>query len=368
MATILTDRFIVLLGFFIAVVLIKRSFTRPIYSLLGEINKVRGGDYSPRAAVISDDEIGELTQNFNQMVKELELSHSQLKEYSRTLEKKVAERTREIQEKNSELEETLERLKQMQKQVIVQEKMASLGQLVAGLTHEMNTPIGAIRSIKNTQSKAVLKLQKAVEKLGTDSFENSNEIDEILQIILNADQVIDQGTNRLNELIKNLKIFARLDEAETAKADIHEALDSVLALIRHELLNEIEVVREYGNIPLIVCHARKLNQVFLNLIKNACQAIDGKGTITITTKMIKNKVHVAIRDTGKGIGKENLTSIFDPGFATKDASVRASLGLSTSYQIIQEHHGEIRVESELGRGAVFTVILPIEFSNDTGLV
>ena len=122
--------------------------------------------------------------------------------------------------------------------------------------------------------------------------------------------------------------------------------------------------REYSEIPPFVCHARKLNQVFFNLLKNACQAIEDKGRITITTSLKKNMVHVAIRDTGKGIKQGDLESIFDPSFTTKGSVVRTSLGLSICYQIIKEHHGKINVESQPGKGSVFTVILPAEFYND----
>ena len=281
-------------------------------------------------------------------------------ELNLNLEYKVEERTRELKQKNSELEDTLIKLKQMQNQVVVREKMASLGQLVAGLTHEFNTPIGAIRSMNDTKSKAVVKLQTVLENRTSDTAGKDHEIKKVMSVILKADQLIDQGTERLNEIIKNLKNFARLEEADAVMADIHEGLDSVLALIKHDLLTNIDVVREYGEIPPFVCNARKLNQVFLNILKNACQAIEVKGRIIITTSVNNNLVHVAIRDTGKGIKQAELESIFDPGFTTKGSVVRASLGLSICYQIIQEHHGKIKVESQLGEGAVFTVILPME--------
>ncbi len=282
-------------------------------------------------------------------------------ELNLNLERKVEDRTLELKQKNSELNDTLNKLTQMQNQIIVQEKMATLGQLVAGLAHEINTPISAIRSMSDTKSKAAIKLQTALENMAPDSAGKRHEIRKVMEVILKADQLIDQGTERLHEIIKNLKNYARLDEAETTMADIHEGLDSVLALIRHDLLTDIEVVREYGEIPPFVCHARKLNQVFLNIIKNACQAIEDKGRITITTSLKKNMVHVAIRDTGKGIKQDDLESIFDPSFTTKDSVVRTSLGLSICYQIIQEHHGKINVESQPGKGSVFTVILPTKF-------
>ena len=281
-------------------------------------------------------------------------------ELNLNLERKVKDRTQELKQKNSELEDTLDKLKQMQKQAIVQEKMATLGQLVAGLTHEFNTPISAIRSMKNTKSKAVMKLQTALDHSASDTAGKDHEIRNVMEAILKADQLIDQGAERLDEIIKNLKNFVRLDEAEMKMADIHEGLDSVLALIRHDLLTNIEVVREYSEIPPFVCHPGKLNQVFLNLLMNARHAIEDKGRITITTSLRKNMVHVAIRDTGKGIKQDDLKSIFDPGFTTKSSVVRASLGLSICYQIIQEHHGKINVESQPGKGSVFTVIIPMK--------
>ncbi len=286
-------------------------------------------------------------------------------ELNLNLERKVENRTHELKRKNSELEDTLGKLKQMQKQVIIQEKMATLGQLVAGLTHEINTPISAIRSMNDTKSKAAMKLQTALENIAPDTTGKDHEIGKVMEVISNADQLIYQGTERLNEIIKKLKIFTRLDEAETIKADIHEGLDSVLVLIKHDLLTNIEVVREYSEIQPFVCHPRKLNYVFLNILKNACQAIEDKGRITITTSMENNMVHVGISDTGKGIKQDDLKSIFDPGFTTKDSVVRASLGLSMCFQIIQEHHGRIDVESQIGEGSVFTVILPMEFQNDS---
>ena len=286
-------------------------------------------------------------------------------EFNLNLERKVEDRTRELKQKNSELEDTLDTLKQMQQQVIVQGKMASLGQLVAGLTHEFNTPIGAIRSMKNTKSKALVRLQTTLEHMTSDTTGEDDEIRNVMETILKADQLIDQGTERLHEIMINLKNFTRLDEAETTVADIHESLDSVLALIRHDLLTNIEVAREYGEIPPFVCQPRKLNQVFLNLLKNACQAIEDKGRITITTGLKDSMVHVAIRDTGRGIKEEDLESIFDPGFTTKSSVVRTSLGLSICYQIVQEHRGKITVESQPGEGSVFTVILPAEFKNDS---
>jgi signal transduction histidine kinase len=209
-----------------------------------------------------------------------------------------------------------------------------------------------------------MKLQTALANVTSDTPGKDHEIRKMMEVILKADQLIDEGTERLNEIINNLRNFVRLDEAEITMTDIHEGLDSVLALIKHDLLTNIEVVREYGDIPSFLCDARKLNQVFLNLIKNACQAIENEGRITITTSLKGNMVHVAIRDTGRGIQPHDLESIFDPSFTTKGSVVRARLGLSICHQIIQEHHGKIEVESRPGNGSVFTLVLPTDFKKD----
>ena len=286
-------------------------------------------------------------------------------ELNLNLERKVEDRTSELQAKNIELKNALNQLTEMQKQVIVQEKMASLGQLVAGITHEFNSPIGAIRSMNNTKSRAIEKLQKTLENLAPQTSGNEKEINNILEIITNADQLIDEGAGRINEIVKNLKNFARLDEAETLKVNIHEGIDSVLSLIKHDLLKDIEVVREYAEIPPIICQPRKLNQAFLNLLKNASQAIDKNGKITISTALVNGMVKIAVADNGKGISSEQLDSLFEPGFTAKGSSVRARLGLSICYQIVQEHNGRIEVESTPGEGSTFTVIIPAVFEDET---
>lgn len=278
-------------------------------------------------------------------------------ELNLSLERKVEDRTRELSEKNRQLADTLNQLKQMQQQVIVQEKMASLGQLVAGLTHEFNTPISTIRSMKNTKSRAIEKLQTALQR-NSGNTANQGDLEKIITAISQADQVIDRGAERMDEIVRNLKQFISLDEAEMKKADVHEGLESVLALIGHDLEN-IEVVRSYGDIPPFVHHPGKLNQVFLNLLKNARNAMDSSGRITITTTRQANQFYLSIRDTGRGIAAEELASVFDPDFTTANSVVRANLGLSISYQIIEKHRGKIDVESEPGKGSVFTITLPM---------
>jgi signal transduction histidine kinase len=271
---------------------------------------------------------------------------AQLEEYSRTLEQKVEERTREVKEK--------------QAQLVQSGKMAALGSLVAGVAHEINTPVGAINSMHNTLMRAVKKVKGDIEDCLKDTQKEYANIHSSLEIVDNANEVIQSGTERVIDIVKRLRSFARLDEAELKDADINEGIEDTLTIIHHQIKHEISVVKNYGDIPKISCFPGRLNQVFLNLLINARQSIEDKGTIIISTYTKNNKVYAEIKDTGKGISREHLSKIFDPGFTTKGVGVGTGLGLSICYQIIQDHHGEILVESAVGRGTTFTVILPTD--------
>jgi signal transduction histidine kinase len=157
-----------------------------------------------------------------------------------------------------------------------------------------------------------------------------------------------------------------LDEAELKTADLHEGLESTLTLVHHELKNRVQVVKEYGDIPSISCHPNQINQVFMNLLVNASQAVRGEGTITIKTFRDGDTVNVQISDTGAGIPPENLSRIFDPGFTTKGVGVGTGLGLSICFKIAQDHGGRIDVESTAGEGSTFTVRLPISGTTEAG--
>jgi PAS domain S-box-containing protein len=256
------------------------------------------------------------------------------------------------------LEKAHRELKEAQAQLVQSEKMAALGQLVAGIAHEINSPVGAISSMQDTLSHAVAKLQTALAEVAPEALEENRSVRAALGAILEADRVIGLGAERVSEIVKSLRTFVRLDEAEMKMANIHEGLDSALTLIGHDIGDRIEVERHYGELRPIVCHPGRLNQVFLNLLLNASQAIDGTGRIVIKTSEKKGEVRVAIRDTGRGIPATDIESIFEPRFTTKGARIGTGLGLSICYQIVQQHRGRIEVESQLGKGSVFTVVLP----------
>jgi signal transduction histidine kinase len=227
--------------------------------------------------------------------------------------------------------------------------MAALGQLVAGVAHEINTPLGAVTS--NTDI-----LARGLAKMGTLIDAKGEAIVSTLAGLLktNADTC-----QRISVIVKNLKNFARLDEAEWKNADLREGMDSTLLLVHHLYKGRIEIVREYDDVPPVQCHPGQINQVFMNLLVNAIQAIDGPGTIRIHIGTQGDCVKVDVQDTGVGIAEEHLQKIFDPGFTTKGVGVGTGLGLSICHQIINAHHGTIQVVSNKGAGSTFTVLLPL---------
>ena len=251
----------------------------------------------------------------------------------------------ELYQKNvqtvKELKSAMKELKETQIQLINSEKMASLGQLVAGVAHEINTPVASIKSNNGIVAKLLGSIEDADLK---EMLTDINEIDK-------------EAVNRISNIVTSLKKFVRLDEAELQEADINKELDLTLELIRHETKNRINVVKNYGEIPTIRCFPNMLNQVFTNILVNACQAIDGQGTITITTEYRNKNLVVKIKDTGKGIPQNQLSKIFSAGFTTKGIGVGTGLGLAICSKIIEKHKGKITVNSEVGKGSEFVITL-----------
>ncbi|MDP6037886.1 MAG: ATP-binding protein, partial [Candidatus Latescibacteria bacterium] len=219
-----------------------------------------------------------------------------------------------LQQKNLALQET-------QTKLVQSEKMASLGNLVAGIAHEINTPVGAINSMHDTLMRAVDRLKGVLETQYHDDLQNNRPMRAALRVIQDGNRVIATGTERVTEIVRSLRSFARLDEAEMKEANLHEGIENTLTLVHHDLKNRIEVVRDYSDIPPVTCFPSRLNQVFLNLLVNAGQAIDGQGKIAISTRRVEDEVEIGITDSGKGIPEENVARIFDPGFTTKGVGV-----------------------------------------------
>ncbi len=263
-----------------------------------------------------------------------------------------------LQESLAVVERTNRDLRETQGQLVQSEKMASLGMLVAGIAHEINTPIGAVASMQDTLKRAVTKLKETLESNYSEVFAADKTIASSINVIQEANRIIDNGTERVTTIVKRLRSFARLDEAELKTADIHQGIEDTLTLIHHQIKHTITVKKIFGEIPAIACFPGRLNQVYLNLLINAKQAIKDRGEITIKTYCRGKRVFIEISDNGVGIPKEKVSRIFDPGFTTKGVGVGTGLGLSICYRIIQDHKGEIRVESREKSGTKFTIEIP----------
>ncbi len=274
---------------------------------------------------------------------------------------------RKLRKVLKELEETNKSLRDAQSQLVQSEKMASLGLLVAGIAHEINTPIGAVHSMRATLFSAVRKLKDHFESKYPEEFTDNKQVQSAVRVIDDANRVMESGTERVATIVRRLKSFARMDRSELTEANIHDGLEDTLLLVHHELKHGIQVNRDYGELPMIACYPGQLNQVFLNLIINAKQAMNGKGELSIQTRLVNNNIVMKISDTGVGIPAEHLEKIFDPGFTTKGVGVGTGLGLSICYRIIQDHHGTITAESEIGKGTTFTITLPVVHKHTSDL-
>lgn len=295
-------------------------------------------------------EIESLADSTNNIMNKLKRYNEILEEQKEVLENQNTE----LEVQNEELIESKIEIQKHQAQLVQSEKMASVGLLTAAITHEINTPIGAINS--NAQIEDML-----LSGLISDPVVQTNE--ELSLIVGQLKEVNDvnlMACSRIIEIIKSLKTFSRLDQAEFQEADINEGIKSVLILTNNLLKRRIIVHEELGEIPHIKCFPGQLNQVFMNIIVNASQAIEGDGEIFIKTFRKDNDIFINIRDTGTGIKEEDISKIFDPGFTTKGVGVGLGLGLYISYNIIQNHKGEISVKSESGKGAEFIIRIPID--------
>jgi two-component system, NtrC family, sensor kinase len=242
-------------------------------------------------------------------------------------------------------------------EVVNQAKLATLGMLVAGVAHEVNTPLGAINSNHDVLRRALAKLQDIL----ADEVVEPHELDEVRRIVRAVDGVLrvnDVAVERMNTLVRSLRTFGRLDRAELDWADLREGIDSTIAILGHET-RHITIEVDYDDLPRVRCHPDRLNQVWMNLILNAAHAMPDGGTLTIRATVEGETARLVFADTGHGIAPEHLRRIFEPGFTTKAGRVGMGLGLLIARQVIEHHRGQIRVESEPGKGAAFSVTLPI---------
>jgi two-component system NtrC family sensor kinase len=262
----------------------------------------------------------------------------------------------ELADKNESLEAVLRELRATQGRLVQSEKMAALGKLVAGLVHEMNTPIGASNSAMDVSQRCVEKIQRVREE--ADSETRAEEMTKLLGLLQENYSVTRKAHDRISHILENLKSFIRLDQSERQKVDVHEGLDCALELLEPDYRGRVDVVREYGDLPLVDCCPSEINQVLMSLLSNAVEAIEESGTITVRTAVKNEDVRIAISDTGTGIPTKQIPHLFDPGFNTKGERVKVGMGLLVSHNIVHRHGGRIDVESEPGTGSTFTIVVP----------
>jgi two-component system NtrC family sensor kinase len=284
----------------------------------------------------------------------------------------------DLERQNSELASRKAELEKLQAQLVHSEKMASLGQLAAGVAHELNNPAGFIYGnmdlLKNfaeglsellaiydeleLDDKSALRVKEVKDGLLYESL-----MPELQSIIADCTE----GAVRIRDVVHNLRLFSRLDEADVKKIDLHEGIDSTIRLLsRYYSSGHVRLIREYGTLPVVSCFAGQLNQVWMNLLANAAQAIGASGAVHIVTHTDGDFVVVQISDTGCGIPADALTKIFDPFFTTKAVGEGTGLGLSISYGIVERHGGSITATSVVGAGTTFTVRIPVEAKVETG--
>ena len=349
-------------------ILLGRTIVNPIKKLQKATHEFSQGNLQARADISSKDEVGELNRSFNYMSEQLAI--------------------REETNKNQmqQLEEALEKLKQNQSYLIQTEKMSALGQMVAGVAHEINNPVSFVYGNINYAREYIQDLLRLLQ-LYQQEYPNphpsiTKEIEEIELDFLREDlpKLLDSmllGADRITQIVNSLRNFSRLDEAEFKAVDIHKGIDSTLVILANKLKNKkqktgIEVIKEYQDLPLVECYPNQLNQVFMNIMSNAIDALEESEKenlqIRIATQIEQNNtVIISISDNALGMNQETIENIFNPFFTTKPVGKGTGLGLSISYQIITEKHkGMISCNSTIGEGTEFLITIPIEQEVDNG--
>ena len=306
------------------------------------------------------------------------LAEAALRESRDLLEQRVRSRTADLNTANETLQQEKERqailikrLEEAQNQLLQSERMASIGQLAAGVAHEINNPVGFVNSNLGSLQRYVtdmLRLLSVYEKaegaLPGAAMQEINQVKADIDAEFLREDVANllveslDGLKRVTRIVQDLKDFSHVDESERQWADLEAGLESTLRVVWNELKYKAEVIKEFAGIPQVECFAFQLNQVFMNLLINASHAIEGRGTIAVRTGHDDTCVWVEVQDSGRGIKPEHLSRIFEPFFTTKPVGQGTGLGLSLAYGIVKKHDGRIEVKSELGQGTVFRVILP----------
>jgi two-component system NtrC family sensor kinase len=329
---------LVILGILLSIMLVK-MISKPIDEMVAATELTAAADLSQRVAVAADPELARLADAFNQMCDSLQQTQREIESYNQTLEQKIRERTRELE--------------QAQKQIIQSEKMAAVGQLAAGVAHELNNPLGGILGYA----------QFGLEKLQKGRVDEQDVGD--YQRYLGD---IEVQARRCKMIVKNLLKFSRASsKAEFERFEVNSVLEETFVFSQHQLdMNNVSLVKRLApNLPEIYGNANLLQQVFANMLLNGMQAMPDGGELVVETRLNpakgahKGSIEIQFRDNGVGISEENLPKIFEPFFTTKKVGQGTGLGLSVSYGIVKEHGGDITIDSKVGEGSTFTVLLPI---------
>ena len=282
--------------------------------------------------------------------------------------------TLKLEEEKAQQQQLIQRLEEAQNQLLQSEKMAAIGQLAAGVAHEINNPVGFIFSNLQTLQEYLQKMGKYIDLLGKiidkvpqntlhamkADYVQRNQLEMVLSDCPELVAESLEGADRVMAIVKSLKEFSHVDSTDWQEADITQGIESTLRILSNELKYKAEVVRHYApNLPHIYCQPMQLNQVFMNLLVNAAQAIETFGKIEVSVREVDDAVEIKVQDSGSGIAPEHLKRIFEPFFTTKPVGKGTGLGLSLSYSIIHRHQGQIKVTSELGKGTCFTLHLPL---------
>lgn len=372
--------------------------TRQLKELMRAARRVAHGDYSISLAVKGGDEVAMLSSAFNGMISALEVtdeavksSQKELEVLNLELEERVRRRTYQLQDSNDELRDINQQLQSTQKQLVQSEKLASIGQLAAGVAHEINNPVGFLASNLNTLQTYSQVYQSFVEMslalsndigsgAGLDnealrerivnqgaqlrSLALKEDLDFINEDIGSLVKESLEGANRVTDIVAGLKSFSRQADDERKPESLNEAILNTLKLANNGIKYKCEVITEMGDVPKVCCNIGQMNQVILNLLVNATHAVDQGGKIIIRSGVDGQLAWFSVEDNGCGIDEMNLNRLFDPFFTTKPVGEGTGLGLSLSHGIICDHEGDIEVTSEPGKGSTFKVILPLQSSNE----
>ncbi len=362
--------FSILLG-----IVVSESISIPVTKLKNAVSKVGEGNFDVKADIYSKDEIGELSKAFNKMVSDLKRTTTSIYILNSEIEerKNVEKRLERLLE---EMKKANFKLKNTQRQLVQSEKLASIGQLSAGVAHEINNPLAfvynnicALEDYTSDLINLLEECDKCLEDKKTSRKKAQKEIskkkEEVDAKYITEDigpliKESKEGLERIRKIVFDLNSFARKDAGERKPGNINDIIENMLNIISGKLKYKTEIKKEYGEIPMLKCNIQQIGQVFMNILVNAAQSIKDKGTITIRTFFKDGDIYAVVSDNGDGMTTDVLNNIFEPFFTTKQEGKGTGLGLSISYDIVKKHNGEISAESEPGKGTTFTVILPAD--------